>query len=89
MDHFKLHSEYKPTGDQPQAIEYLSKGIEEGKKFTVNIKGDIGVGIFDENRLKQVLNNVIDNSFKFTEKNGRININANRNENILKLIKIF
>ena len=30
---FKLHSEYKPTGDQPQAIEYLSKGIDEGKKF--------------------------------------------------------
>ena len=30
---FKIHSEYKPTGDQPQAIEYLSKGIEEGKKF--------------------------------------------------------
>lgn len=30
---FKLHSDYKPTGDQPQAIEYLSKGIQEGKKF--------------------------------------------------------
>ena len=30
---FKLHSEYKPTGDQPVAIEYLSKGIKEGKKF--------------------------------------------------------
>ena len=30
---FKLHSEYKPTGDQPQAIEKLVKGIEEGKKF--------------------------------------------------------
>ena len=30
---FKLHSEYKPTGDQPQAIEYLSKGINEGKRF--------------------------------------------------------
>ena len=30
---FKLHSEYKPTGDQPKAIEYLSKGIESGKKF--------------------------------------------------------
>mgnify|MGYP002559643353 FL=1 len=29
----KLHSEYKPTGDQPQAIGYLSKGIEEGKKY--------------------------------------------------------
>ena len=36
--------------------------------------------------MKQVLNNVIDNSFKITEKNIRININANRNENILKLI---
>lgn len=30
---FNLESNYKPTGDQPQAIEYLSKGIEEGKKF--------------------------------------------------------
>lgn len=30
---FKIHSEYKPTGDQPQAIEYLSNGIKEGKKF--------------------------------------------------------
>lgn len=30
---FKLHSEYKPTGDQPKAIEYLSQGIEEVKKF--------------------------------------------------------
>ena len=30
---FKIHSEYKPTGDQPKAIEYLSKGIESGKKF--------------------------------------------------------
>ena len=30
---FKLVSNYKPTGDQPQAIEYLSNGIEEGKKF--------------------------------------------------------
>ena len=30
---FKLHSEFTPTGDQPQAIEYLTKGIEEGKKF--------------------------------------------------------
>ena len=30
---FRLHSDYKPTGDQPQAIEYLSKGIKEGKKF--------------------------------------------------------
>lgn len=30
---FKLHSEYKPTGDQPEAIDKIVKGIEEGKKF--------------------------------------------------------
>lgn len=30
---FKLHSEYKPTGDQPEAIEYLSNGVKSGKKF--------------------------------------------------------
>ena len=30
---FNLVSNYKPTGDQPEAIEYLSKGIMEGKKF--------------------------------------------------------
>ena len=30
---FELVSEFKPTGDQPQAIEYLSEGIKKGKKF--------------------------------------------------------
>lgn len=30
---FKLVSDYKPTGDQPKAIEYLSNGIKQGKKF--------------------------------------------------------
>lgn len=30
---FKLHSEYKPTGDQPQAIEELVRGFKEGNQF--------------------------------------------------------
>ena len=30
---FKLHSDYAPTGDQPQAIEYLSNGIKNGQKY--------------------------------------------------------
>ncbi len=30
---FKLHSEYKPTGDQPQAIEALVNGFKEGNQF--------------------------------------------------------
>lgn len=32
MDHFELHSEYQPTGDQPRAIEQLVKGFLEGNQ---------------------------------------------------------
>ncbi|MBE7042620.1 MAG: excinuclease ABC subunit UvrB [Ruminococcaceae bacterium] len=32
MDHFTLVSDYKPTGDQPQAIEKLAQGILSGQK---------------------------------------------------------
>ncbi len=32
LDKFILHSEYKPTGDQPQAIEALVKGFQEGNQ---------------------------------------------------------
>ncbi len=33
MDHFELVSQYQPTGDQPQAIEELVKGFQEGNQF--------------------------------------------------------
>lgn len=33
MDHFVLHSEYKPTGDQPEAIEALVNGFKDGNQF--------------------------------------------------------
>ena len=33
MDRFILHSEYQPTGDQPEAIDALVKGFEEGDQF--------------------------------------------------------
>ena len=32
MDRFKLHSEFNPTGDQPQAIDALAKGVLSGMK---------------------------------------------------------
>ena len=32
MDHFKLVSEYQPTGDQPQAIKKLVEGFKEGNQ---------------------------------------------------------
>ena len=33
MDHFVLHSEYQPTGDQPKAIEELVEGFRAGNQF--------------------------------------------------------
>lgn len=33
MDHFHLVSEFQPTGDQPEAIDALVKGFEEGNQF--------------------------------------------------------
>ena len=33
MPEFKIHSPYKPTGDQPQAIEKLVAGFESGQRF--------------------------------------------------------
>lgn len=33
MDRFVLHSEYQPTGDQPQAIEKLVEGFKRGNQF--------------------------------------------------------
>ena len=33
MDKFILHSEYQPTGDQPEAIKALVKGFKEGNQF--------------------------------------------------------
>ena len=43
MDKFKLVSPYKPSGDQPQAIEELVRGIEDGKEHQV-LLGATGTG---------------------------------------------
>ena len=40
---FKIHSKYKPSGDQPQAIEKLVKGIENSEKYQV-LLGATGTG---------------------------------------------
>lgn len=43
MSLFKLHSPYKPSGDQPQAIDYLTAGLEAGMKHQTLI-GATGTG---------------------------------------------
>ena len=43
MDHFELKSEYKPTGDQPQAIKALVDGFKAGNQFET-LQGVTGSG---------------------------------------------
>ena len=42
-DQFELVSDYKPSGDQPEAIKELVEGLEENKKFQV-LLGATGTG---------------------------------------------
>ncbi len=34
MDKFKIHSKFKPTGDQPEAIKTISDAIKRNEKFS-------------------------------------------------------
>ena len=43
MDKFILHSEYAPTGDQPEAIKALSDGVLRGDRMQT-LKGVTGSG---------------------------------------------
>lgn len=53
---FKLVSPYKPTGDQPHAIEEALRGVQEGKKFQV-IQGATGTGkTFTDANIIEALN---------------------------------
>ena len=40
---FKLHSKYKPSGDQPEAIKELVDGVNNGQKYQV-LLGATGTG---------------------------------------------
>ena len=72
-------------------VEYIEnymrpRADREGKKFIITIDKSVTKGYFDENRIKQVLSNIIDNAFKFTEENGIISLNAEAEEKYLVFI---
>lgn len=76
-------------------IEDIIKHIEkqmtpraerDGINFATTINGDIPEIYADENRIKQVLINLLDNAFKFTHPGGNVSLQAEKNGEFIRLI---
>lgn len=79
-DEFSIKDTIELIGKQlsPRAISHKVE-------FKLNIEPSIRFMIGDENRIKQVLINVLDNAFKFTPKGGLISLNAKEEDNVIIL----
>lgn len=64
------------------------KALRNNIKFVVTMDDNIPIMLVDENRMKQVLINVLDNAFKFTEENGTVELRVkNENGNLIMIVK--
>ena len=83
----------KDNCDLEVFIEYIetlmkARAIKEDKTFIVKGEKNIGNAYFDVNKIKQVLINIIDNAFKFTNRGGKISLECYKEKgNIVFLIK--
>lgn len=53
--------------------------------FQLDIDSSIGLMLGDENRIKQVLINILDNAFKFTPEGGKVNLKASKGNDVIIL----
>ena len=60
------------------------RALNEGINFTVDISENVYKGFFDYNKMKQVLINILDNAFKFTDKEGKVSLLVDQNEDCVK-----
>ena len=61
------------------------KALNSKIEFLINIDPDLNTMMGDENRIKQVLINLLDNAFKFTPEGGKVILNAYKDENTVVL----
>src|SRR5699024_3456165 len=67
------------------AKQYMPRAKNEEIDFFVETNHNIDRFLGDENRIKQVLINLLDNAFKFTDKGGKIRLSVNKEENFIIL----
>lgn len=60
----------------------------EGLTFEVNVINKLGYIYMDRDRFKQVLINILDNAFKFTEPLGKVELRVSKEENSVKFLII-
>ncbi|AYE34690.1 sensor histidine kinase [Clostridium septicum] len=66
---------------------YMSpRANREGLNFKVNKLNNLGRVYIDGNRLKQILINLLDNSFKFTESGGKVSLTVSNESEYIKFI---
>jgi len=61
------------------------RAINNGINFKVNLDDKLESMLGDENRIKQLLLNILDNAFKFTDEGGEVVLNALKQESCLYL----
>ncbi|WP_175412911.1 ATP-binding protein [Clostridium sp. AWRP] len=67
--------------DIKNTIEYIKKQFSlrawrQNINFSVKVQDNMPLALLDENRIKQVLNNLLDNAFKFTQEGGKVTLKA-------------
>ena len=78
--------------DIKNTIEYIKKQFSlrawrQNINFSVKVQDNMPLVLLDENRIKQVLNNLLDNAFKFTQEGGRVTLKAFiRDENLIVIV---